>query len=138
MKTENYLELLYRSLDGDLEPEEVKMLEEALAQSEELQKEKEEALRIRELLGAQEYSFSHGFVDAVMDRIGDKEPIVREIVPFKELYFVFKRIAIAGAAAIAILLLSIYLSSGSLNLNSLFGVEKLSEDDLITYLLIEK
>lgn len=56
----------------------------------------------------------------------------------RDLNRIFMRVAVTGVAAIILLLLSIYLTTGSVSLDSLSGAENYSEDNVISYLLIEK
>ena len=50
----------------------------------------------------------------------------------------FNRIAVAGVAAIVLLVISLYISHGSLNVNTFTGVDPVSQDNLISVLLYEK
>ena len=50
----------------------------------------------------------------------------------------FNRIAVAGVAVIALLVISLYISHGSLNVNTITGVEPVSQDNLVSVLLYEK
>lgn len=135
MKKEPIHELLCRSLDGGLTDEQAAVLNEALRRSETLRNEKERLLRIRALLADKTYSFKGGFVDRVMKRIEKERVLIPELLPFNDLFYFFKRVALTGAAAILLLLITLFLSGGSFDLNHLLGIEQVSEEDLITYLL---
>lgn len=81
------------------------------------------------------YSFSEGFRDKVLDRIFSKAVNVnREIEFVRSLNLIFYRIALTGVAAIAILLISIFLMEGSLSFNSFLGLSD-SYDESIVCLL---
>ena len=81
------------------------------------------------------YSFSEDFRNKVLDRIFSASVTVdREIEFVRSLNTVFYRIALSGVAAIAILLLSIYLMEGSLSFNSFLGLSD-SYDESIVCLL---
>ena len=122
---ENIKEILLKSFDAELTPQERKLLDEALQNSASLRQEKQEIERMREMLGNQKPSFESGFADRVMERL-EKEPVA----PPKtiEMFSVFKRVAIAGIAAIIVLLLAIYYIDGSLTLDALLGISGYSPD----------
>lgn len=81
------------------------------------------------------YSFSEGFRDKVLDRIFSATVTVnREIEFVRSLNSIFYRIALTGVAAIAILLISIFLMEGSLSFNSFLGLSN-SYDESIVCLL---
>ena len=69
MVDQHLLDLLMRSLDGDLNESDRTMLVKALSESEQLKKEKEKLIRLRELLGSGDYQFKYGFTDRVMNRL---------------------------------------------------------------------
>lgn len=139
MLDQHLLDLLMRSLDGDLDDTDRTMLEKALSESEELRKEKNKLIRLRELVGSGDYQFKHGFTDRVMNRLTrSKNGKSIEFNFARDLNRIFMRVAITGVAAIVLLLLSIYLTTGSVSLDSLSGAENYSEDNVISYLLIEE
>lgn len=139
MGDQHFFDLLMRSLDGDLDDKDRVMLEKALSQSEELRKEKEKLIRLRELVGSGDYQFKYGFTDRVMNRVTtSKNGKSIEFIFTRDLNRIFRRVAITGVAAIILLLLSIYLTTGSVSLDSLSGAESYSEDNVISYLLIEE
>ena len=81
------------------------------------------------------FDFSDGFSKKVIDRIfSAPEAIVREVELVKSMRFIFTRVALTGAAAIILLLVSIFLAEGSLSLNSFLGIGS-SYDEGIVYLL---
>jgi negative regulator of sigma E activity len=135
---EEKLELLYASFDRDLTPKEEQRLEEYLRDP--AVKAEEEALRkTRDMLGKSSWHFGEGFSARVMERLAEeqqKEGVV-EMEVTHQYFSLFRRIAAAGVAAIVVLLLSIYLTSGSLNKETVLGMDNLSEDNLVSYLLYE-
>ena len=130
--------LLIRSFDEELSPDEKERLEVFLSESSELRKEKRELLEMRKIISATQYSFGPGFHSKVMDKIAEeKEPLILRPEFNKSLFTVFKRVALTGVAAIIILFLSIYLSDDSFSFRSLTGGDTYSDDNLVSYLLYE-
>jgi hypothetical protein len=81
------------------------------------------------------YDFKEDFNNKVLDKLfatGIK--MTREVEFVKSMNLVFYRVALTGAAAIVIMLISIFLMEGSLSLNSLLGVTD-SYDESIVCLL---
>jgi hypothetical protein len=138
MDNKKMFDLLIKSFDEQLSPDETKQLEEALSESDDLRKEKEHLLKLRRVLSSQQYEFKPFFETRVMNRILKlKSGKVFELDFTKNLSTVFKRVAISGIAAIIILLITFYISEGSFSLDTLTGVETFSDDSLISYLLLE-
>ena len=138
MVNHELLDLLIRSLDDDVNQNEKDILEKALSESDHLRKEKEKLLKMRALIGKGEYQFSYGFADRVLNRLDHKSNHNGIEFGFvKDLNRIFTRVAITGIAAILILLLSIYITTGSVSLDSLSGTHEYSEDNVISYLLYE-
>ncbi len=130
-------ELLIASLDRKLTPGEHATLEKALAEDPRLRKEKQELEKTRELLGNTSFRFREGFAGRVMAKIKEERGRVVALDTTSQMLGLFRKIALAGVAAIAILLLSIYLTSGTLDKNSVLGVDTFSDDNLVSYLLYE-
>lgn len=80
------------------------------------------------------YSFSEGFRDKILDRIFARENAVRQVEFVRNLSYVFYRIALTGVAAIIIMLISIYLMSGSFSFNSFLGLENSYDESIICFL----
>jgi hypothetical protein len=81
------------------------------------------------------YDFSMGFSKRVTDRIFSvPEAVVNEIEFVKSMRFIFNRVALTGIAAIILLLVSLFLTEGSLTLNSFLGMGN-TYDEGIVYLL---
>lgn len=114
-------DLLIRSFDEDLSSEEKNMLDKALADSKELQEEKIELSKTRELLSGHRQAFSEGFSDKVLEKLGqnDFSTIVLRL---------YKGITYSGVAAIILLLIMNHYSGGNFNLESLLGIEEISGD----------
>jgi len=131
-------ELLVRSFDEELNSDEKRKLEKALASSNELRSEKKKIQTMRKIIASKQYSFNHGFKNRVMARIEEeKRPLILKSDFNRTLFSVFKRVALTGVAAIIILLLSIYLSDDSFSFNSFTGGDPYSDDNLVSYLLYE-
>jgi hypothetical protein len=81
------------------------------------------------------YSFSDGFRDKVLDRVFSAALTVnREIEFVRSMNSVFYRIALTGVAAIVLLLISIFLSEGSLSFNSFLGLKDSYDESIICLL----
>ncbi|MCD6202340.1 MAG: hypothetical protein J7K46_11095 [Bacteroidales bacterium] len=137
MDNNNTYEWLYTSFDRELTSGQKAELEKALAGDPELRKEKQDLLEIRNLLKKTSFRFHEGFAGRVMHRIKEEGGHVIEMDVSSQMINLFRKIAMAGVAAIVILLLSIYLTSGTLNKNSVLGVDSFSDDNLVSYLLYE-
>ena len=139
MGNQKMLNLLVRSMDRELTQQEWELLENALSESDQLRKEKERLVKMRDLIGSGDYQFKHGFANRVLNRLDrPRNGFGIEFSFVKDLNRVFARVAISGIAAIIILLISIYLTTGSVSLDSLSGTESYSEDNVISYLLYEE
>ncbi|HHJ10587.1 MAG TPA: hypothetical protein ENK25_06815 [Bacteroidetes bacterium] len=137
MDNNNTYEWLYASFDRELTSGQKAKLEKALAGDPELRKEKQDIQEIRSLLKNTSFRFHEGFAGRVMNRIKEEGGHVIEMDVSSQMINLFRKIAMAGVAAIVILLLSIYLTSGTLNKNSVLGVDSFSDDNLVSYLLYE-
>jgi hypothetical protein len=113
-------ELLVRSYDAPLTGEEQQRLQEALAHSADLQQEKNAWDQLRKNLADYHPDFSPGFTDNLMNRL------TVEMVP--AFHTVFRFVMLSGAAAILLVLLSVYFKDGSLNLDSLMGIKDYAPD----------
>ena len=114
MKVTDFKELLIRSLDIENDPVSVsKKIEEAGAT----------------------FRFSEGFRDKVLEKIySSGSAVVREVEFVRSLNSVFYRIALSGAAAIIILLISIYMIQGSFSLDSFLGLGNGYDESIICLL----
>lgn len=109
---DNIKELMLKSLDAELSDDEKILLKGELAKSSSLRKEMGDYSSIREALQSDDYDFSDEFDDKIIARIKS----------VYDLFGSFKKIALSSAIAILLLIASIYLMDGSLNINSLFGI----------------
>ena len=131
--------LLIRSMNDQLTAEEDEQLQQALKGSSELRDEKIKLNKVGKLISSRNFSFSDGFRNRVMQAIGDeKKGRVISMDFTRSFTSMFNRIAVAGVAAILLLVISLYISHGSLNVNTFTGVDPISEDNLISVLLYEK
>ena len=139
MINQEMFDLLIRSMNDRLTTEEDKQLQQALKGSSELREEKIKLNKVGKLLSSRNYSFSDGFRNSVMQAVSDeKKGKVISMDFSRNFTSMFNRIAIAGVAAILLLVISLYISHGSLNVNTFTGVDPISEDNLISVLLYEK
>ena len=139
MINQEMYDLLIRSMNEQLTAEENKKLQQALKGSSELREEKIKLNKVGKLLSSRNYSFSDGFRNRVMQAVSDeKKGKVISIDFTRSFTSMFNRIAVAGVAAILLLVISLYISHGSLNVNTLTGIDPISEDNLISVLLYEK
>lgn len=125
---DNVKQLLIKSLIEDLNDLEYVKLKKALESNEDLKKEFDDYNRIKTSLENTNYSFNNGFSKRVMHKIASIE---------NDLWGSFKSIAISSAAAIVLILLSIYFIDGSLNLDAIFGLHGYSvEEEFYSFLNI--
>jgi hypothetical protein len=114
MEPEKLKDLLFRSLSSDLDDNEREVLE-------------------KELLT--EHKYSVGFRDRVMKRIISGRILIngkREVL--RSFDSIFMKVAIPGAAAVIILVLSLLLSQGSLSYDTLLGIDNEVDGVLISLL----
>lgn len=120
--------LLIRSFEEDLSSDEQQRLTEALQQNEALREEQKQIADLRDRLSGYKPQFSGNFADSVLSKTTQKATKDDFVV-------LFKRIALTGAAAIAALLLTIYFTEGSFDLNTLYGLSEYTPDEeLFTFL----
>jgi hypothetical protein len=81
------------------------------------------------------FDFSSDFHDKVMDRIFTAGVVVnREVEFLRSWNSAFMRIALTGAAAIVILLISIWLINGSFSVNSILGLNDTYDESIVCLL----
>lgn len=81
------------------------------------------------------YSFGYGFTDKVIEKVFIARENLNSKLEFaKYLNLAFYRIALTGAAAIVILLISMYIMQGSLSVNSLLGLGDNYDESIICLL----
>lgn len=99
------LELLYRSFDSNLDEKEQKQLAEALKNSEELRKEKEQILAQRRTVSdSAERSFKPFFAERLMNRIDSIFEKNGLEIFYETLKSVFRRFAIVSAVIMIVLI----------------------------------
>ena len=139
MINQEMYDLLIRSMNDQLTAEEDKQIQQALKGSSELRDEKIKLSKVGKLLSSRNHSFSDGFRNRVMQAVGyEKKGKVISIDFSRSFTSMFNRIAVAGVVAILLLVISLYISHGSLNINTITGVEPVSQDNLVSVLLYEK
>ncbi len=117
---EDEKKLLLRSYDDVLTDAENKRLREALVSSASLQREKEELDRLRHRLSDYRPDFSASFYEKVMARFPEERVSV--------FLSVFRAVALSGVAAIVLVLLAVYFMDGSLNIDTLLGINGYAPD----------
>lgn len=114
MKISDLKDLLIRSLDKESDPEKASIRIEGAGVT---------------------YRFSEGFRDKVLDSIYSAgDALVYKVEFVRNLNNVFYRIALTGAAAIVILLISIFLIQGSLSLDSFLGLGNTHDESILCLL----
>ncbi|HPC99406.1 MAG TPA: hypothetical protein P5257_09575 [Bacteroidales bacterium] len=114
MKTNEVKDIIIRLMEGD-EPDEGLLL------------------KLREA-GA-DYSFSEGFTDRVLASINKTAIVInRESEFLRSFSNVFYRIALTGIAAIIFLLISIYISQGTISFDSFLGLTDANNESIISVL----
>lgn len=84
-----------------------------------------------------DYAFSKGFTDKVISKISEGVVVMNRQIDFvRSLNSIFYRVAFAGVAAIIVLLISIFISEGSLSFDSLVGISRDLDENLIGLLTI--
>lgn len=100
------IRILYRSFDGDLSSSEQRLLDNALKESEELRKEKERILKMREQLkDSGSVSFRSNFADRVIHLLDElpKRNGLENL--YQTMISIFRRMAIATAVVMLMLLI---------------------------------
>jgi len=122
-------QILSESYHRELTGEEKNILEQALKEDENLKKEKLGLDQTNELLKSYHPVFKKGFADRVMDRMMEQRLKAMDLFPF------FKKVFIGGIAAALALLLSVYLSDGSIDPDTLMGLSDLHSEELLFALM---
>lgn len=98
------LELLYKSFDASLTPNEQEELERALIDSEQLREEKEKLTQMRESISSTaKNSFNPFFANRVMQRITSQKKESNEELFFESLISLFRPMAIAAVLLVVVL-----------------------------------
>ncbi len=127
MKKDTINELLLRSFDEELSPEERAGLDAALADSEALRLEKQQLEKLRNLLGGLQAEVDRTFAGKVMSKvsISPVEATLLSLLP---------RAAAPSLIFLLLTLIGIYLAEGSLSTDATIGVSNLAPEDAYTYL----
>ena len=122
MKNED-LELLYRSFDDSLTPDEQKQLDEALSNSKALRDEKNRIVSMRKAVsGSAARSFKPFFAERVMQQIQQShQNAVKQDPFFESLLAVFRPVAMGAAVMMIILLTYNMIKSDRLSLAGAFA-----------------
>lgn len=75
---------------------------------------------INETLANLNFGFREGFSGRVMQKLENRQI---------DLFSSFKKVALTSVAAVAILIVSVYFTDGSLNLDALFGLHNYSAEE---------
>lgn len=134
------LDLLYRSLDASLTPEEQSRLDTALRRDPGLRDEYERLVRMRNMVENQESpSFRADFSQRVMDRLAAESAVRPASIPegvakpdFEDaLPLMFRKVAVAASVAAVLLLTYNLATSESVSITTSFGLtEELYPEDL--------
>jgi hypothetical protein len=122
---EKLSQLLNRSFDEKLTNEEEHQLETALSNNPGLRKEKQEVEEVRALLSDYNPAFEEGFTKRVLAATD------QYIQNGDNLFYLFKRFVFGSAAAIAALLVSVYLTDGTISFDSLLGISDINSDTIL-------
>lgn len=118
-------EILYKSFDDELSSEEQSVLDKSLIEDPKFRQEKEEIIQLRSALSVNQKSFDPGFADRVTTRLNkEKSTLISH-----DFLRVFKSVAITGVAAIIALLITIYITDGTLNIDTIFGLSEYAPDE---------
>ncbi len=126
------LELLYRSFDAPLTPEEQRQLREALEKSRELRQEQEEIATMRRAVSQNTVpGFEPFFAERVMRRIRAGAKTGRKTGEdfSSSLAWSFRRIAMAGAIAALLLLANNIYRGGGISVSAIFAMPQLTIED---------
>ena len=124
-------DLLYRSFDSKLFPEEKKLLEQTLSQSKELRQEKEMISSLRkDIKRSKITSFQPYFADRVMENIRSSKQIDESEQFFESLFVFFRPIAITAAVLIIIIAGYNITTTGHLSIEGALGIPEVTVDDV--------
>lgn len=124
-------DLLYRSFDSKLFPEEKKLLEQALSQSKQLKQEKEMISSLRkDIKRSKITSFQPYFADRVMENIRSSKQIDESEQFFESLFVFFRPIAITAAVLIIIIAGYNITTTGYFSIEGALGIPEVTVDDV--------
>jgi hypothetical protein len=123
--------LLYRSFDSDLSPQDKRLLEEALSQSEEFRKEREMIISLRKKLQQGKVtSFKPFFADRVMAKIRYSKRLDEKEQFFESLFVIFRPITIAAAILIIIIAGYNITSTGKFSFEGALGIPDVTVNEV--------
>ena len=129
---EKFLELLYRSFDEELAPQEAKDLREALAASEALRREKRRIEAMRRMVSASgRDTFKPFFAERVMRRLVELREGRNGATLGEWLARVFPRVALAGAAVAAGLVIFNLIKADGISLAGAFGISEVPIEEIL-------
>lgn len=127
MKKNYFEELLWKSFDEELPPQEKELLQKELERSEELRSVRSEAISLRKLAtDAAESSFAPGFADRVLRKLEKQEQPKNAWENFSiSLPYSFRRVAYAGIAALLLLVAYNIFEGNNMAVERLLGKENI-------------
>jgi hypothetical protein len=127
------LKLLYRSFDSQLTRQEQQQLDEALANSRALREERERIISLRnDISSLTVNSFKPFFAERVMQQINRLHNTEQSLYPFFEsLWYLFRRVVIAGAVVVIILISHNLWVSHDITLASALGASQPTVEELL-------
>ena len=135
-RNKKILELLYRSFDRTLSEKQQKRLDEALKNSEELRQEKNRAIKLRKSASdIAKLSFNPFFAERVLSRIETVQSKNGLEAFYQSLKVVFRRVAVAGAVVMLVLLLYNFRIGDSLNSDEILYVSDTTIEEILDYSL---
>lgn len=128
MVEKKFIDLLYLSFDRQLTSNEQKILEEALAESEELQKEKQLIASLQNTIAKTAVkSFEPWFAERVINKIAAlREKDSREEIFWRSLLFRFRRVALISSIIVISLLFYNAIISDYLSLSKVLGIPEVT------------
>jgi hypothetical protein len=123
-------QLLYESFDRELNEKEKVILNVALTDSEELQKEKENIIRMREKLSNQtEQRFGTSFIDRVMNKVQKISKQKDRYEFFENIYLLFRPVVIAATILIITMVSLNFLKREQISLEGAIAVPEVTLSD---------
>ena len=125
MLKKEWIDLLLKSLDETLSPQEEEQLNALFEQSEELRVEREKFLRLRMLVKEAKPNSDAAFADRLMDRLQHLPVKTVEATILR----LFPKVAAACVLILLVSMLGIYFTEGSLSSEVIIGLQDLSPED---------
>jgi hypothetical protein len=124
--------LMIESLDRSLSEDELQLLRQAMANDANLQAEMKKMETLRRLLSERELDFEPFFETRVMAGITGVRDLFSD-----QLFFVFRRLALASLFLVLVLLAGTWWQYGSLSINAISGLSELNQDNAGSILLYD-